>query len=57
MGLPAHWIDKLSELAGQEIGASGWTTIDQARIDAFATDPRVHGRHVLVPLPAPRRNP
>jgi hypothetical protein len=57
MGLPAHWIDKLSELAGQEIGASGWTTIDQARIDAFATDPRVHGRHVFVPLPAPRRNP
>jgi hypothetical protein len=57
MALPACWMATLSEVAGQEIGASGWTTIDQARIDAFATDPRVHGRRVCVPFRIPRRNP
>ena len=26
----------LADLVGQELGVSGWTTVDQARIDAFA---------------------
>jgi len=56
MGLPAYWMDTLSESAGQEIGMSGWTTVDQARIAAFAADPRAPGRHVAVPFPIPRRN-
>jgi acyl dehydratase len=36
MALPAYCMETLSGFAGQEIGVSGWTTVDQARIDAFA---------------------
>ena len=31
-----HDIDQLRALVGQEIGSSGWLTIDQPTIDAFA---------------------
>ena len=36
MAMPGYRMDTLAEFAGREIGVSGWTTIDQARIDAFA---------------------
>jgi acyl dehydratase len=36
MALPGYRMETLSEFAEREIGVSAWTTVDQARIDAFA---------------------
>ena len=36
MSLPGYSMTTLPEFAGREIGVSAWTTVDQARIDAFA---------------------
>ena len=36
MALPDYRMNTLARFAGREIGVSGWTTVDQARIDAFA---------------------
>jgi acyl dehydratase len=38
--MPAHLIDsidRLKNLLGQEVGISGWFTVEQERLDAFAT--------------------
>ena len=36
MALPAYRMATLEQFAGQEIGISDWTTVDQRRIDEFA---------------------
>ena len=36
MTAPAYRIDTLKQLAGREIGVSGWLAVDQRRIDEFA---------------------
>lgn len=34
--MPVASLDEIAARVGQDIGASGWITVDQARIDAFA---------------------
>jgi acyl dehydratase len=34
--MPLASLDEIRSRAGQEVGVSGWITVDQARIDAFA---------------------
>ena len=34
--MPAASLDEIRRRVGQEVGVSGWLTVDQARIDAFA---------------------
>ncbi len=34
--MPDYSLDTLDQFVGQELGLSGWLTVDQARIDAFA---------------------
>ena len=35
-GRPAYTLDTLADFVGRELGVSGWHTVEQARIDAFA---------------------
>jgi acyl dehydratase len=34
--MPVEPLDEIQSKAGQEIGVSGWLTMDQQRIDEFA---------------------
>jgi acyl dehydratase len=34
--MPAYTLDTVYDFVGQELGVSGWTTVDQPMIDAFA---------------------
>ena len=34
--MPAASLDDIRSRVGQEVGVSGWLTVDQHRIDAFA---------------------
>jgi acyl dehydratase len=36
MGLPGYSVNGLDGFVGKEVGLSGWTTVDQRRIDEFA---------------------
>ena len=36
MALPGYCVASLDDFTGKELGVSGWTTIDQRRIDEFA---------------------
>jgi len=36
MAIPGYSMTTLGEFTGREIGVSGWITVDQQRIDAFA---------------------
>ncbi len=57
MSKPAPTFAELKQMAGQELGVSGWVTVDQTRIDQFAECTGDHQWIHVDPERARRRSP